>query len=390
MKVLLKVYSKIIDYLSKHAKLAFILSHGGIHLFVLLVLILFSLSLYIQTNRYNQINLSRISFSIDELSDETFYIDTGIEMTDAEQEAAEYEAIKACSPDKYFVYSIYGDIYIHGGEYYLSDESPESPNIFLREIPNGFTYINFGYKYEFDSELALEDRPDTIIANKFITISSENHDSDFQIDTTTYIKISQFKRIQKSSYDDGKRVFQYFYNDTTINTFKDKDLYDNEYEIPILFHGDYIYETKNNKSPITAFYIDLNGVCLNDVEWPDSIVKGCLSIYFGIENDLNGSIDPYEIKYVHPQPDVITPFKIEYSSPKSINSILTNNGIYLIIENIHAKNIIDTKRTQYSVLIGALIAFMLDIIVNLILKWRRLSKLRSKSVKKQIIKRKRR
>ena len=100
-----------------------------------------------------------------------------------------------------------------------------------------------------------------------------------------------------------------------------------------------------------------------------------------IDNDKN-EYKPFEIKYIYPEPDIVTPSYVEYNTIQSVEKLLKNHGVYLIYEDTMARIKANRISLQYTVLIGAIIAFMLDIIVNLILKWRRLAKGHQKTASK--------
>ena len=95
-----------------------------------------------------------------------------------------------------------------------------------------------------------------------------------------------------------------------------------------------------------------------------------------VKNDLvitySEANKPFDVKYVFPQPDVITPSEIRYNSNESLKRLFKNGGVQFIVEDIAAHNKVNRQAFLFTVLIGAIITFMLDIIVVLIRKWRRL------------------
>lgn len=84
---------------------------------------------------------------------------------------------------------------------------------------------------------------------------------------------------------------------------------------------------------------------------------------------------PQLVSYTTIQP---TPSKVGfdyvlYDNPVMLREIL-NNGIYIEAENVAMARKVERKAFLFSVLMGTVIAFMLDVIITLILKWRRLAK----------------
>ena len=129
----------------------------------------------------------------------------------------------------------------------------------------------------------------------------------------------------------------------------------------------------SKKSPTTAFYYEIANFIEDSLISEDSRIEISFSKHINYDNGLwlmDEEAKPFEIKNASPQPDQMNPYSISYSSKASITNIMRNQGFYIIIEDIIARNQASRYSLQYTVLIGAIIAFMLDIIVNLILKWR--------------------
>ena len=61
-----------------------------------------------------------------------------------------------------------------------------------------------------------------------------------------------------------------------------------------------------------------------------------------------------------------------------IQDVLENGGVYFLAEDMAKKDKAERKIFISSVLLGASLAFLIDIIINLVIKWRDLSKRQKK------------
>jgi hypothetical protein len=87
------------------------------------------------------------------------------------------------------------------------------------------------------------------------------------------------------------------------------------------------------------------------------------------------------IHEIEPKPDFIKGNYIGYYSKESIEAIRQNDGVKLFAEDLAVSNKNKQEEFLNSVLIGTCLAFMLDIIVQLVLKLRRLHQTRKKEKK---------
>ena len=84
------------------------------------------------------------------------------------------------------------------------------------------------------------------------------------------------------------------------------------------------------------------------------------------------------IHKIEPKPDYVNGFKIAYNSKEKLKEIVQNQGVFLYAEDLEASNKDRQKEFLNSVLFGTCLAFMIDIIIQLVLKLRRLHKNRNK------------
>lgn len=291
----LKTYKHIRNYLSNHRKLAFVLSHGGLHIAVLTIIV--------------------------------FLLIIGI---------IEYNANK----------------------------------------PN--------YRV-FESEISLVDAPNIPCNNLrlFVSPSGKGDEYEFRIvakyDTITdLLKRSQLPATSEQ-WPNSKVIWKWRNNCKTINrgnivcdsvtiqwadsgfivnfpNYKSFDIYSKSTS------GDIIAQ-KGNPYLDFFFKIDVGKFELND----SLVAPSLISIDFGKQND-----EIIVFESVYPTPSSIGISKIKYEGAAAVREVLENGGIYISAKNnVRAKNF-DNLFLIISILGGTLIAFMLDIIITLIYKWRRL------------------
>lgn len=127
--------------------------------------------------------------------------------------------------------------------------------------------------------------------------------------------------------------------------------------------------TKTKLNPFFSFWIG--------IVTPDHTVLNEKSIIRIKMNDINitnsteGVTRPLIVEKVIPEPTTLTINEIVYKG-KELANVLSQKGIYISGVDPIKKDEVDQKNLKYTVFLGTIIAFMLDIIVQLILKWRKL------------------
>ena len=81
-----------------------------------------------------------------------------------------------------------------------------------------------------------------------------------------------------------------------------------------------------------------------------------------------------QFKYIYPEPDIIGNGRVEYVSEKKKQEIQKNQGVIIQAVDIDALNRQNKHTFLYSVFIGTGVAFLIDIIIQLIRELRRLQK----------------
>ena len=93
-------------------------------------------------------------------------------------------------------------------------------------------------------------------------------------------------------------------------------------------------------------------------------------------------LNPIAVEKIIPEPSILKPDQLVYLGNKKVREVPDNHGIYFMGVNLVEKNKAEKKIFLYTILIGTVLAFILDILVELVIKWKRLSQkryLRSKS-----------
>ena len=140
------------------------------------------------------------------------------------------------------------------------------------------------------------------------------------------------------------------------------------------FTGDLMATEENENNPYLCFYVEIDASFPSfreDVEDCGDCMK--IEFYFGNEDTLSFVETPINIINIYPQPSKVSPGRLEYRGRTKFMEIWKNGGIYFLIENLNKKAISERKVYLYTILLGGALAFLLDIIVHLIIKWRNLS-----------------
>lgn len=135
--------------------------------------------------------------------------------------------------------------------------------------------------------------------------------------------------------------------------------------VDIAIKGDNIFCESESRNPYIAFHVDFDNVNL------DSEGNGYLSFYY-VRDTVDVSSKPYSsplnILSVYPEPDYVTPTKIYFE--KSIRDVL-NTGVYIIAEDLSKKRDQDVRSFMCSVLLGVLIPFIVQLVLELIKYFKR-------------------
>lgn len=146
-----------------------------------------------------------------------------------------------------------------------------------------------------------------------------------------------------------------------------------------------VYSFKNSKIyfRINPKIVDKNDNIIHNLKFSNKgkyspsikIIMGSHSIYsVSDKNKLSGEElrDPFMFNIISPTPDEIAQGKfIAFTDSVKLNQIF-NNGIVVTAEEISQVDLSQKRMILFNVLIGTILAFCLEIIVQLVIKWRNL------------------
>ena len=128
------------------------------------------------------------------------------------------------------------------------------------------------------------------------------------------------------------------------------------------FDGNFV--ASNRKNPYIYFNFHLDGSFLLDDE------KSALSFIFAQkDNQFHQTLNPVNILQVFPEPTYQSPSSIIYKG-QDLVKVIENNGFTFLGEDLSIKQRSDKSVFLWTVLFGTSIAISIDILVNLIIKWR--------------------
>ena len=83
--------------------------------------------------------------------------------------------------------------------------------------------------------------------------------------------------------------------------------------------------------------------------------------------------DPIQITNIFPQPNLIIANMVAYKGKDKVQEVLDNGGVIFSGIAYNQKDMADRNVFLCTVLLGAALAFLLDVIVDLVIKWKNLS-----------------
>lgn len=356
------IYTKCRSFLANHKGFAFFLSHGGLHLSVLVLLLVTLIIMLNQLNKIDQPDTEIFKFefsvnngSFDSNSPYRFVLqnfDAQFEFRQLDSHSqVDIDILTAYRPyisrdslsDKMF--NSYTDIFYPQISIQTRPKLQLSETLFCDSMVYFPTHTNSPkignpYKEWRDStKYELSGRIDSIQIH-----SIQIHSS---YDETTWIRyFGCRKRIPDTDYIRLKRSFY-------THKYKDSPYYN----IYLRFRSRGLCRLEPDTT-YTAY-----GINRIIIRFPDRLDGIHLS---------STLLHPISFKTIQPTPSKIGLNYIEYDDLATINEIL-NSGIYIAAEDVEGARHATKLSFIYSVLLGTIIAFMLDILIQLILKWRKLS-----------------
>lgn len=363
MKIIKRIYNCCIRLLSKSSNIAEVLSHGGFHLFVLLFLLLLVYKLYTSTEKH----------------EETFYSHVAMQAKPIEVGFRGEKTI--INPEKVFICNRFN------GSFIINKDSSVCLLNYIIDGNKGKVrhYFNKNRRYNLKFQVTSDEVGTQLscdVDRFFAKIDSLEKGRRYYLFRTNYTELENENNTKSFiRLNPNNRM------DSIMLTINESNYHELLFEQPILKNNEYYnvdslykeslcfpiyFSFKNNKkNKYTSFNYFIELPRFEFDSQSDSIdsisdVKNDLVITYSEANK------PFDVKYVFPQPDVITPSEIRYNSNESLKRLFKNGGVQFIVEDIAAHNKVNRQAFLFTVLIGAIITFMLDIIVVLIRKWRRL------------------
>ena len=316
-------YVKTIGLLSCHKGVPFVLAHGGIHLFLLVVLCITSIWMFFQLREINIASFNQISY--------TFYGDT------LNNYKLDYMVFEKDMRRRSGYQCNFKDIQLTYG--YVKDTTKTD-----MRIVNPIKIDDDRYNCDLVSVVRYVTKnslKDTLINKKqqfktnslnqwLRTIMISNHERLYYCYSTLKDKTHIFYRVTHAK----DRLIEWEKNTPLFN-----------YWMGIVMKKDV---KLNNKSYIKIYINDIN---------PNNAV-------YGIEQ-------PIIIEKIVPKPTVQNMNEIVYKG-RELEQVISQQGIYVSGVDPIKKEKAERKNLYFTVALGTMITFMLDIIVQLVLKWRKL------------------
>lgn len=140
----------------------------------------------------------------------------------------------------------------------------------------------------------------------------------------------------------------------------------------VMFYGNDIFHKSKSRNPYIAFYLKLNGFDLEE-----DAAAG-ISFYYTISDDADSrDFEKDNMEYQHPinlissypKPTTVSPIGLSFEG-EEFQTIL-KDGLYIIAEDLSAKKLRDVESFWYSLLLGAFISWIIQLIVSIIRNWKK-------------------
>ena len=324
-KKVIWLYNRIIHFLFKSKWLARFLAHGGIHSLLLVCLGIGAYLMWVRLNKNNVTSYNQIEY--------TFYGDT----------LGNYKINYLClkkdmrrRPDKVFNDQ---DIRLDVGYERKMGYSPDNINTYKSgekylecDLVSKVRYFVRNNEPDTIAEPAKEEyRYLTLVDQLCRTEKKSNHDRD-------YYNISTFKDKRHIFYRQTNAIDHLIeWGHTNPNfCFRIGIIMDDDVEL-------------NRKSKIVIKYNDFNK-----------------------KESLDSYAQPLVFDQILPEPTLKTLTEIVYEG-EQLESVIKGKGIFISGTDLEKKEKVEKENLFHTVLLGTIIAFILDIFVQLIIKWRKLN-----------------
>ena len=318
-----KVYGKLIHILYVGKWMPTLMAYGGIHILILILLFCQSAYMWRELNKNNITSYNQI------------------------------------------IYCFYGDTLQNYHINYLNFEKD------MRRRPGTFYNVNdISYSYGFEKNKSIEGK----LKTKEIKFKNFKGETDL-ISKVRYITCNNIEDTishrTKNNFDyQNNRLYRYEYKSNHERYYYDMSfLEDTTHVFKHVTHAqDHLIEWDEQK-PCFSFWIGFMMENYGNLK-DGSVIR----IKFNdISKDItrDGYRRPLTVEKVLPEPTSFSLKEIVYEG-RQLEEVLKQGGIYISGVDPEKKEIVEKQNLRSTVLLGTIIAFMLDVIVRLFIKWRKL------------------
>ena len=360
------VYKKIRSslYSKRGDNIVHFLAHGAFHIFAAIILVIVCILLYEHTTKKAGTTFKNIELNFSDShwnALERFYFEAGC--GGLMKEKLGYSSML-------YVQAKYKDpplpidtIYNNSGDYYYLINDKYRPYNKLWPIDFPFPFCT---KLERKTSLTIK------TPNSFI--SPFRHEAKDVNYNTTLNRVTYYDSISpKNNFIKIDTYYKMYHTSSRRPPI--------EYSIS----GDFLGIFENDDNPYFNFSLkircgDLMGDSLADTHI-FSDYNG-IKFIFDIPDSLGVLKNPIQITNIFPQPTFWSSNEIQYRGKKKLQEVIQNEGLFFAGVNYAKKAESDRKIFLFTILFGAALAFLLDIIVNLIIKWKNLAEKENTSFKR--------
>lgn len=339
-----RIYTYIRNYLRNHGKLALILSHGFIHIILVIALLTICLYLYKRTQDLNTPSFKHLAIQVRESTG-----NSKIEELKIFLNLKEHPIKDSTTNDS-------------SARIFAKLSEPEGTKRIHWPIEDGIKDLCdcFGSIYMCALSGELGTTYNFSEAMPFYGLVAGKNKA--YVDTfSVAILQKQDKWIGQNWYF-SERIPQYRYTNKDIRRTMWLD-----------YKGSSLFKDSKDISPYYNFWISITCDLLEDQSDTDNIEPNSVIIIKYSDRDSIGDfLNPISIDKIIPEPSMVQPDRLAYIGNQKVQEVLRNQGIYFMGVDLLEKNKAEKKIFLYTILIGTLLAFILDILVELIIKWRRL------------------
>ena len=318
-----RAYQKIAHFLTNHKRLAIFLSHGGVHITLLSLFSIIALWMVADVAKNNIATFNQVIY--------TFYGDTlknyKLSTIKLRSDLRRRPGNVYYPNDMRIEYSFTRDLKV---------DSPRIVNLFNNPKIRGY--------YD-------------LISKIHVIVNNESPIINYNPLNTVYHPTTNKQVCNSIKYTSHNK---YYYGRSSIE--------DSTHNYIYSFYGKDVLKEWSKLNPYFKFWIGINMECNYEVD-----DKSEIAILLNDARTGDFINEPINIEEIIPNPSERTVSQIMYKGKDKINEVIKNGGIYVSAFDPEKKAETDKRQLLYSVFAGTLIAFCIDIFVQLILKWRKIN-----------------